>query len=112
MHSSLTDKKKLKQFRLNLSMKSGIRSKEFISYLNHLGYSYDVFLRTDISRAMELMDAKGGYCTIPSNIQSNIFAKAAFGNGGYCQKMPLSMSQILCCIRKLSVTSRMSTSQS
>lgn len=112
MHSILTDEKRLKQVGLGLSMKGGIRSKKFISYLNNLGHSYDVFLRTGTSWVMELMDASDGYCTIPSNIQPNIFAKAAFGNGGYCQKMSLSMSQVLFCISKLSVTSKMLTSLS
>lgn len=92
MHSSLTDKKSPKQVGLGFT---GIRSKEFISYLNDLGHSYDVFLPFDTSWTMELMDAKDGYSTILLNIQRNIFAKAAFDNDGYCQKMLLSMSQIL-----------------
>lgn len=69
MHSILTDEKRLKQVGLGLFMKGGIRSKKFISYLNNLGHSYDVFLRTGTSWVMELMDASDGYCTIPSNIQ-------------------------------------------
>ena len=59
LHSSLTENKKSKQLGLGLSMKSGIIFKEFVNYLNYFNHSisHDVFLRTDTSWAMELMDA-------------------------------------------------------
>ena len=80
-------KKMPKKVGLGISMKSPIRSKEFVKCLNNLGHciSYDTVLWTDTSWAMETMNEGEGYSTIPSNIQLNIFTQAAFDNGAYGQ---------------------------
>ena len=68
-----------KQVGLGISMKSAIRSKEFIKYLNNLGHcsSCDSVLRINTSWAMGIMNEGEGYSGILSNIQPNIFAQAA-----------------------------------
>ena len=68
-----------KQEELEISMKSAIRSKEFIKYLNNLGHciSCDSVLRINTSWAMGIMNEGEGYSAILSNIQPNIFAQAA-----------------------------------
>ena len=59
---------------LGISMKSAIRSKEFIKYLNNLGHciSYDTVLRIDNSWVLGIMNEGEGYSTIASNIQQII----------------------------------------
>ena len=76
-------KKIPKQVELGTSLKSAIRPKELIKYLNNLGHSisYDNILRIDTLWAMGIMNEGEGYSTIPSNIQPNIFTQAAFDNG-------------------------------
>ena len=77
-----------KQEELEISMKSAIRSKEFIKYLNNLCHcsSYDTVLQIDTSWSMGIMNEGEGCSTIPSNIQPNIFAQAVFDNGDYGQE--------------------------
>ena len=64
-----------KQVGLGISMKSAIRSKEFIKYLNSLGHciSYDTVLRIDNSWVLGIMNEGEGYSTIASNIQPIFF---------------------------------------
>ena len=64
-----------KQVGLGISMKSAIRSKEFIKYLNNLGHciSYDTVLRIDNSWVLGIMSEGEGYSTIASNIQPFFF---------------------------------------
>ena len=86
---SVKQKKKLpRQLGLGIFIKSSIRSKEFIKYLNNLGHciSYDTVLRIYTFWAMGIMKEGEGYSTIPSNMQPNTFTKAAFDNGDYGQK--------------------------
>ena len=87
--TSVKQKKEMpKQVGLEIYMKSAIRSKKFIKYLNNLGrcISYDIVLRIDTLWAMGIMNEGEGYCTVPSNIQRNIFTQAAFDNGDYGQE--------------------------
>ena len=72
-------KKMPKQVGLAISIKSAIKSKEFIKYLNNLGHciSYDTALRIVTSWAMGIMNEGEGYSTISSNIPPNIIMHAA-----------------------------------
>ena len=68
-----------KQVELGISMKSAIRSKEFIKYLNNLSHciNYYAVLRIDTLWVIGIMNEGEGCSTIPSNIQPNIFTQAA-----------------------------------
>ena len=80
-------KKMPKHTGLAISLKSSIRSKEFITCLNKLGHSlsYDDALRIETTWASGLLEAEEGYTTIPSNITPGSFIQAAFDNGDYGQ---------------------------
>jgi len=77
-----------KNVALGVSLKSSVRSKEFITYLNQLGHciSYDTVLRIETRWANSVLSESNDYSTIPSNIQHMIFTQAASDNGDYAQE--------------------------
>ena len=68
-----------KNVALAISLKNSLTSKEFITYLNSLGYSisYDDVLRIETTWANQILSSGDGYATIPSNIKVNYFTQAA-----------------------------------
>ena len=73
---------------LGVSLKSNVRSKEYITYLHRLGHciSYDDVLRIDTTWATNLVKADEGYAMIPINIFNRRFTQAASDNADYGQE--------------------------
>ena len=77
-----------KHVALGLSLRSFLRSKKFISYLNRLEHcvSYDTISRIETRWAETILSKNNDFFTMPSNIQQTIFTQAASDNSDYLQE--------------------------
>lgn len=77
-----------KQVCLGTSLRSRLRSKEFITHLNNLGHSicYDEVLQADATWASNILEKGDGFAKLPKNLSKFFLMQAASDMGNYEQE--------------------------